>query len=268
MDKMGRAADREDPTTLGITCQEAAGAVEHFRQHLPSPDPKLTAQLEKALSDYDAAASICTTAMENHNPDDLEQAATLIREGNTYMDNAVDILRRDRGESSDTSGRQGCSSPSDSSALDIALRLRPLPRKPRIPSRIACNGCSSSRAQTALRPGKPCRLVDPPNQLQEFHGTLDYRPRRRADVLPGPDLAGTQQLRQNYPAVRLLWAGDWRSTFSSPDFWVTVVGITFPESGGALTWCRSQGLDQDRCSPPTYVPERVSTNRRSANRSA
>jgi serine/threonine kinase PknH len=54
------------------------------------------------------------------------------------------------------------------------------------------------------------------------------------------------QLRQRYPNVRLLWSGDW-STFSGPDFWVTVVGVTFPDSAGALAWCRNQGFDRDHC---------------------
>lgn len=54
------------------------------------------------------------------------------------------------------------------------------------------------------------------------------------------------RLRQRYPGVRLLWSGDW-STFSAPNFWVTVVGITFPDSSGALAWCRNQGFDADHC---------------------
>lgn len=54
------------------------------------------------------------------------------------------------------------------------------------------------------------------------------------------------QLRQRYPDVRLLWSGDW-STFSAPDFWVTVAGIRFTDSGGALAWCRAQGFDRDHC---------------------
>lgn len=54
------------------------------------------------------------------------------------------------------------------------------------------------------------------------------------------------QLRQRYPDVRLLWSGDW-STFSAQDFWVTVAGITFPDSMGALAWCRYQGFDRDHC---------------------
>lgn len=54
------------------------------------------------------------------------------------------------------------------------------------------------------------------------------------------------QLRQRYPDVRLLWSGDW-STFSAPDFWVTVVGITSADPAPALAWCRSQGFDRDHC---------------------
>jgi hypothetical protein len=53
-------------------------------------------------------------------------------------------------------------------------------------------------------------------------------------------------LRERYPEVRLLWSGDW-STFSGPDYWVTVVGITYPDPSGALAWCRSQSLDNDHC---------------------
>lgn len=54
------------------------------------------------------------------------------------------------------------------------------------------------------------------------------------------------RLRQRYPGVKLLWSGDW-STFSAPDYWVTVVGLTFRDSSGALAWCRSQGFDHDHC---------------------
>ncbi|GAA4289807.1 serine/threonine-protein kinase [Mycobacterium paraffinicum] len=54
------------------------------------------------------------------------------------------------------------------------------------------------------------------------------------------------QLRQRYSNVRLLWSGDW-TTFSATDFWVTVAGVTFGDPGGALAWCRYQGIDRDHC---------------------
>ncbi|WP_328354310.1 PQQ-binding-like beta-propeller repeat protein [Mycobacterium sp. NBC_00419] len=54
------------------------------------------------------------------------------------------------------------------------------------------------------------------------------------------------ELRLRYPEVRLLWSGDW-STFSAPDFWITIAGVTFPDAGGALAWCRGHNLDRDHC---------------------
>ncbi|KUI22725.1 hypothetical protein AU193_10495 [Mycobacterium sp. GA-1285] len=59
-------------------------------------------------------------------------------------------------------------------------------------------------------------------------------------------LAEHQQLRQTYPGVRLLWSGDW-STFSDSNFWVSIVGPSFPTSEGALAWCRNAGRDRDHC---------------------
>ena len=54
-----------------------------------------------------------------------------------------------------------------------------------------------------------------------------------------------QTLRQRYSG-RLLWSGDW-STFSGKDFWITIAGITFSNSAGALAWCRDKGFDRDHC---------------------
>lgn len=53
------------------------------------------------------------------------------------------------------------------------------------------------------------------------------------------------QLRKLYNA-KLLWSGDW-STFSEPNFWVTIAAITFADAKGALMWCSSKGFDRDHC---------------------
>ncbi|MDP7724202.1 serine/threonine-protein kinase [Mycobacterium sp. TY814] len=53
------------------------------------------------------------------------------------------------------------------------------------------------------------------------------------------------QFRKLYNA-KLLWSGDW-STFSEPNFWVTIAGITFADARGALMWCSSKGFDRDHC---------------------
>jgi hypothetical protein len=229
MNKISNAADRGDLASLGIACQEAHDAVTEFQQHMPSPDAELNAPLQKALSDYDSAASICTTAVENRNVDDFAQGGTLIREGNTYMGNAVKILERDLGESSNSAAPPSLSSPSVAAETQDpeATSLQQLQQQASSDRSVVRNELADWWVPqlSSKRPGvKDDGVVwDNARTLQEH-----------------------RQLRGQYPGVRLLWSGDW-STFSASDFWVTVVGITFPESSGALAWCRSQGLDSDHC---------------------
>lgn len=54
-----------------------------------------------------------------------------------------------------------------------------------------------------------------------------------------------ERLRHRYSA-RLVWSSDW-SSFSVPDVWVTVAPMTFPDSAGALQWCKNQGWDGNHC---------------------
>jgi hypothetical protein len=62
-----------------------------------------------------------------------------------------------------------------------------------------------------------------------------------ADIL-GDHLA----LRQRFDGARLLWSGDW-STFSVPDWWVTVVGPAHVFPAGANRWCDVNGFETDDC---------------------
>jgi hypothetical protein len=61
-------------------------------------------------------------------------------------------------------------------------------------------------------------------------------------------------LRNSYSDVRLLWSGDW-ATFSSADFWVTVVAVPYTTPEAANAWCDGQGLSPDAC-----YAKRVSTS--------
>ncbi|QIS21160.1 hypothetical protein [Nocardia terpenica] len=54
------------------------------------------------------------------------------------------------------------------------------------------------------------------------------------------------RLRERHPNVRLLWSGTW-STFSYPDFWITIAGVAFPTPDGAIQWCGDNGFDRDHC---------------------
>lgn len=53
-------------------------------------------------------------------------------------------------------------------------------------------------------------------------------------------------LRQQYPEARLVWSGDW-SSFTSSDFYVTVLAIPFDTAEEANGWCDQQGIDRDHC---------------------
>jgi hypothetical protein len=124
MDQISTAAKADNLSAMGIACQRAHDATDQVQQHMPSPDPELTAALQKAISDYNGATRICTTAVENRNLDDFQQGADLINEGNNYVDTAVSILRRDLGLSPDTAAPQSASP----SGVPTPLRAQnPLP---------------------------------------------------------------------------------------------------------------------------------------------
>jgi hypothetical protein len=234
-DEIVNAAQDFNLASMGIHCQEQKDAVEQVQQHMPSPDPDLTAQLQKALSDYSAAGAICTTAIENRNLDDFAQGATLLHQGNAYWDNAAKILDSYLGESSNSAAPRSPSSPSVTATTvdpgaDSRQQLERLADsdRPFVKANLAGWWIPQLSSKSSIEPW----THDP-----EDGGTYD----------PAQILREHRQLRQKYPGiVRLLWAGDW-STFSAPNFWVTVVADTFPESAGALAWCGSQGLDVDRC---------------------
>lgn len=53
-------------------------------------------------------------------------------------------------------------------------------------------------------------------------------------------------MRQRFGGTRLVWSGHW-TTFSSPDFWVTVVGPAHYYPEGANSWCDDNGFGVDDC---------------------
>ncbi len=85
-------------------------------------------------------------------------------------------------------------------------------------------------------------------QLSSKHATepWTYDPEDNLTYDPAQILAEHQQLSQQYGA-KLLWSGDW-TTYDHPDYWVTVVPTTYPDSDSVLNWCRSVNRDPDHCS--------------------
>jgi len=71
--------------------------------------------------------------------------------------------------------------------------------------------------------------------------TVDGRTLTSADVL-----RDHLDLRAKYSGVRLVSSGQW-TTFNSPDWWVTVVGVPALDPTAANGWCDSKDLGVDDC---------------------
>ncbi|CAA0138204.1 Uncharacterised protein [Mycolicibacterium vanbaalenii] len=71
--------------------------------------------------------------------------------------------------------------------------------------------------------------------------TVDGRTLTSADVL-----RDHLELRAKYLGVRLVSSGQW-TTFNSPDWWVTVIGVPGLHPAAANGWCDSQDLGVDDC---------------------
>ena len=69
----------------------------------------------------------------------------------------------------------------------------------------------------------------------------------KGKTLTGADvLRNHLDLRRKYSGVRLLSSGQW-TTFSSPDWWVTVAGPPQLTATAANGWCDSKGFGADDC---------------------
>jgi hypothetical protein len=89
------AAAIDDIDGTGAACQTADGAVTSVQHHLPSPDPALTAALQRAMNTYRVGLGYCITGAQNQDGNDLEHAVTYINQGNAGLQAAVDLLECD-----------------------------------------------------------------------------------------------------------------------------------------------------------------------------
>lgn len=55
-----------------------------------------------------------------------------------------------------------------------------------------------------------------------------------------------QTLKSQYSNVLLIWSGNY-STYTSNDFWVTIVDSPYPSGAAANGWCDSEGVDANDC---------------------
>jgi hypothetical protein len=116
-DEIVNAAQDFNLASMGIHCQEQKDAVEQVQQHMPSPDPDLTAQLQKALSDYSAAGAICTTGSRT-------ATSMTLHRGPHFSTRGTPIGTTPQRSWTATSGNRR------TRQHRKALRLRALPRQP------------------------------------------------------------------------------------------------------------------------------------------
>jgi hypothetical protein len=103
-------------------------------------------------------------------------------------------------------------------------------------------------------------------QLSSKHGAQPWTYDKEDGVTYNSELTlqEHQRLRQQYGA-KLIWSGDWvtpagNKVWDHPDYWITVAPKVFPDSGGALKWCTSQGLDSDHCDAQNLITGHAAYN--------
>jgi len=91
-DEISSAAARNDLAGTGAACQSADAAVASLRQYLPSPDWELSTALQAAIDSYHVGMGYCIKGAQTQDGNDIEQAATYLRQGNANLLAAVNIL--------------------------------------------------------------------------------------------------------------------------------------------------------------------------------
>ncbi len=103
--EIASAAANDDIVGTGATCERAEGAVAGLQQYLPSPDSALNAALQQAIDGYHVGLRYCIAGAQHHDGDDLQQAATYIRQANSKLQAAVDLLKHDLPDSESPDAR-------------------------------------------------------------------------------------------------------------------------------------------------------------------
>jgi hypothetical protein len=114
---MATAAQNEDLTGFGIACQRLHDAAADIQDHMPTPDPDLTKQVQGAISDFNAASHFCMAGSTNLDVGELADALPLLASANSKMDTAMSILQRDAGITQPTRAE-----PSSTTAQATTLR--------------------------------------------------------------------------------------------------------------------------------------------------
>jgi hypothetical protein len=90
-----QALSRFRPGALAMACQHVHDAAEvQLRSHLPSPDRKLTAELNAAIKDFNFASHLCLTAVAGSPANYDGEFLSLMAQANKHARSAQDIIDR------------------------------------------------------------------------------------------------------------------------------------------------------------------------------
>ena len=88
-----QAFSRFKPGALAAACQHVQDAAKvKMQSHLPSPDPKLTAELNAAIKDFHFAAHLCLAAVAGSPGNYDGEFLSLMARANKHMRAAQDII--------------------------------------------------------------------------------------------------------------------------------------------------------------------------------
>jgi hypothetical protein len=94
-DNLVTAAEFSDIATTGAACHTTAGAVANLQHHMPSPDPTLNTELQRAITSYQAGIRHCVSGTQNRDPIEIGEATVNIKRGSSYLNATVGIIEDD-----------------------------------------------------------------------------------------------------------------------------------------------------------------------------
>ena len=81
-----------DYAALQPVCTRLANANTAFKETLPTPDPKLTAEVQQAVDNFESAAQSCALAISAHDDDKVREFVLYMKRAERHLANADAIV--------------------------------------------------------------------------------------------------------------------------------------------------------------------------------
>jgi hypothetical protein len=94
-DNLVTAARYGDIAATGAACETTAGAVANMQHHMPSPDPALNIELQRAITSYQEGIRHCVSGVQKRDPVEIGEATVHTNRGSSDLQAAVGIIEDD-----------------------------------------------------------------------------------------------------------------------------------------------------------------------------